>query len=871
MVKENLISNLKINRTFVASYFNSNYMKKLFTFLLFLFIVTQQLLAVPAYPHPIKFQLPDNTTITITLKGDENVSWATSEDGYTLLLNSEGYYEYAIKNENGDLTLSGFRAKDINERSSEEIFLVKNIEKDLRYSGEQIYYMLQIRDMRHTIAKSIKEKSNSGGKYTGQVSAPLILVGFQGKPFTSTQNDFELLMNQPNYTAGGTITGSVYDYFYATSYEQLQFTVDVFGPFTMSHAIGYYDNKTAGGDSRLMATEAANAAHAAGCNFANYDIDNDGYVDGIHIIFAGYGQEAGAPAGQAIWSHAWAIYDNYLMLDGKRVYRFSCSPEYRGTTGNDITYIGVIAHELSHVFGLPDLYDTDYDGSGGTSIHMMTWDIMSTGSWNDGGRTPPYHSAWCRNDMGWVNTVTLSAPATITIPNPANTGASYRIDTSWGSSDYFLVENRQKTGWDAFIATSGMLIYHVDEDYDGWYDNCINCDPSHRGLYIKQANGGPDSNSSDQTNAPYPHGSNNSFTDTSVPNSLSWYGTYTNKPITNITHNTTDSTITFDFMAGSPLQYSVSVSANPAEGGTVSGGGNYYSDSQVAVHAYPNTHYSFVDWKKDGITVSTNWNYSFTITENTTLVANFARNNANLSSLTVSSGTLAPNFNPSTTNYTVNVANAVSTITITGVTQDPSATVAGNITNAAINVGDNNFTIKVTAVDGTIKDYNVNVIRATLLQHEITASVENNIGGNISPSGTVIVDDGNSITFQINSDTDYIIEYVLVDGGNVGNNNFFTFENVSTNHNIIAKFKSILSIENIEIKQISIYPNPTNSYVTIESEDVINSFVIFNSLGVKLLENKNVMEKSFRIDIEDFASGIYFIRIDGETRKLIKE
>jgi len=324
-------------------------------------------------------------------------------------------------------------------------------------------------------------------------------------------------------------------------------------------------------------------------------------------------------------------------------------------------------------------------------------------------------------------------------------------------------------------------------------------------------------------------------------------------------------------MAGSPLQYSVSVSANPAEGGTVSGGGNYYSDSQVAVHAYPNTHYSFVDWKKDGITVSTNWNYSFTITENTTLVANFARNNANLSSLTVSSGTLAPNFNPSTTNYTVNVANAVSTITITGVTQDPSATVAGNITNAAINVGDNNFTIKVTAVDGTIKDYNVNVIRATLLQHEITASVENNIGGNISPSGTVIVDDGNSITFQINSDTDYIIEYVLVDGGNVGNNNFFTFENVSTNHNIIAKFKSILSIENIEIKQISIYPNPTNSYVTIESEDVINSFVIFNSLGVKLLENKNVMEKSFRIDIEDFASGIYFIRIDGETRKLIKE
>jgi M6 family metalloprotease-like protein len=525
---------------------------KILSLIAFMLLGTITSFAVPACPYPIQYKQPDGSSVTIILKGDERVNWATSPDGYSLLLNKKGFYEYASKNAAGDLNLSGVRVHNEAQRTPAEVSLLKILSKDLRYSREQINLLQQFWKIDET-NKPPKLRSDGGPQRsaTGSVRAPLILVGFQGKPFTKTKHDFELLMNQPNYThietESESISGSVYDYFRAASYGQLDYQVDIFGPYTLSHEIAYYDDSS-GGDPRAMAYEAAMMAHGDGCDFSNYDLDNDGVVDGIHIIFAGYDQAAGAPAGQAIWSHAWALWDEYaLNLDNKQVYRYSCSTELRGTSGTNITYIGVIAHELSHVFGLPDLYDTDYSNSDGQSIHLNQWDIMASGSWNDRGRTPAYHSAWCRDYLGWVPAIELTGPENITLPDPAVQGAVYRINTST-PNEYFLLENRQQQSWDSFIPSSGLLIYHVDENYSGWNNNCINCVPSHRGLYVKQAGGGVNSNNTNRTTDPYPSGGNTTFTDYSVPHSKSWAGQNTGKPITNIIHNTTNRTVSFRFM-----------------------------------------------------------------------------------------------------------------------------------------------------------------------------------------------------------------------------------------------------------------------------------------------------------------------------------
>jgi uncharacterized protein (TIGR02145 family) len=86
---------------------------------------------------------------------------------------------------------------------------------------------------------------------------------------------------------------------------------------------------------------------------------------------------------------------------------------------------------------------------------------------------------------------------------------------------------------------------------------------------------------------------------------------------------------------------------------------------------------------------------------------------ATLSGITLNKGVLAPSpFHPDSTAYTVNVADTVSTISVTGVKNYSAATVAGNVTNKALVVGNNVVTITVTAEDGTTKIiYTVTVVR----------------------------------------------------------------------------------------------------------------------------------------------------------------
>ncbi len=607
---------------------------------------------------------------------------------------------------------SGVRSRNIQDRNSEEILFMMGLPKDICFNAEQIQAMRSIWEARGEAMERFRSKR--GTRLTGTMKAPLILVGFQGKPFASNASDFELLVNQPNYTANGTITGSVHDFFYDNSYGQLQFSVDVFGPYTMSESISSY-NPHEGGNSQDMAIEAVQAAYADGCDFSEYDFDGNGSVDGLHLIFAGHGQEAGAPAHNSIWSHASYIYSTDLTLNGKRIYRFSCSPEYRDNSGTAITYIGVIAHELSHVFGLPDFYDTDYDGSNGTSVHLGPWDIMASGSWNDDGRTPANHNAYSKIIMGWVDPITLETPGEVTIPNPVETGAAYIIEMWDPDYEFFVLENRQKQGWDAFIPNNGMLIYYYNGYGLGWHSNCINCDPYERGFYIKQAGGGLNSNSTNRTTDPYPSMGNTAFTDETVPNSVSEFGIPTEKPITDIVHHTDDSTITFNFMGGLNAEFNVTVQPYTANTGTVTGGGTYLVGENVTVRALAAEGYLFKYWTiGDGNIVSYSNDYTFELYRNTTLYAHFHSCDATLADLVVRDAfSMSPNFNPTHFHYEVAIPQDITLVKITGFVNHTGALVNGNGSFQMIETV-KNFEIQVTAEDRiTTNTYHVTVTKTS--------------------------------------------------------------------------------------------------------------------------------------------------------------
>ena len=195
-------------------------------------------------------------------------------------------------------------------------------------------------------------KSTEGQKAfptTGNRKLICILIGFKDKAFTKTKTDFDNLFNQVGYNAGGA-TGSVKDFYLENSYNQFNLTVDVAGPYTASQNMSYYGANDASGNDvrpRELVLEAINFADPT-VNFANYDNDNDGTVDGVYIIYAGYGEEAGGGA-NAIWAHAWQI--SPVVRDGKTISKYSCSAELRGSSGTTITAIGVICHEFGHVLG----------------------------------------------------------------------------------------------------------------------------------------------------------------------------------------------------------------------------------------------------------------------------------------------------------------------------------------------------------------------------------------------------------------------------------------------------------------------------------------------------------------------------------------
>jgi M6 family metalloprotease-like protein len=537
-------------------------MKKIVLFLLAtLLFTTQQTFAVPAVPWPVDYELPDGSKITIQLRGDEWVNWAETSDGFTLLRNSEGFFEYAVLNNYGDLTLSGVKAHNESQRSVNERNFLVGKTRELRFSESQIETRLQLRGMMDDFVR--KSADGTPQRTTGTVRIPIILVGFADRPFTKTKAEIEMLCNQPNLTSigGNTITGSLYDYFYAVSYGQLQLQVDVFGPYRLPGNLRAYTlpEDCSGGDTRNMARLAIDSAYANGCNFANYDPNNTGSVSTVHIIFAGYCSAAGGGAScNTIWSHAWS-FSPARYYNGKSIGRYSCSPELGGSissSGSTLATIGTLAHELGHsLLGLPDFYDTDYSGSGGQAIHVGTWCLMASGASNGGsgataGRTPAFISAEGRVMAGWVNHTVLSTPQDVTIPSPLTQDAVYRVNTTT-NNEYFVIENRQTANkWDANVPASGMLIYHVRKNGTLWNSNCINCSPSNRGYYIKQAGCATTNGCSIGANDVWPRSTFTSFTDNSTPNARSWAGVNTEKPITEITHNTAARTISFKFMGG---------------------------------------------------------------------------------------------------------------------------------------------------------------------------------------------------------------------------------------------------------------------------------------------------------------------------------
>lgn len=526
--------------------------RRSFLLISLMLILAQALLAVPAVPWLVEQQQPDGTLVSVYIRGDEKVRWMESPDGYTLLYDNNRNIVYAEKDQAGDLVPTSivYGMSSLPQAADQQL---SGLQKHLRYSQAQVDAFSQI----WQIGESAKTEKSSKARVTGNKKALCILMNFSDKTMGKTKTQFENLMNQVGYSAG-TAKGSVKDFYKENSYGQLDLTVTVVGPYATPNTCAYYGNENRYQDFARAAVQAADAD----VNYNDF-ANSSNELETVHIIFAGHGDEA-IGNGRQIWSHKWNIRPE-LSLDGVRISTYSCSPELRNASGNTLTAIGVICHELCHVFGADDYYDTDYGSSGGEYPNTGEWDLMSGGSWNGNGDSPAHINMFQKILYEWVQPVELTEPMSVTdMPNSAQNPVAY-IVKPYTNDEQYVLENRQKIGFDSQVPGGGLLIYHVHNSAAGGrVDNS-----SHpQQVYVVAASSKtaipgsrPSSYGTVDSYAALFGSAKREFSKDTTPAMFRWNGAsgttdgVKDKPITNISQN--NKLISFDFMGGyapSPCQ-----------------------------------------------------------------------------------------------------------------------------------------------------------------------------------------------------------------------------------------------------------------------------------------------------------------------------
>lgn len=487
--------------------------------------------AIPAKPGKIQYELPNGEIIDVLMHGDENGYYYTTLDGYVLTRGTDGYFRYMIS-EGDQVKESSMIAANVERRSSDENAFVKSLNKAKTLSALENQHRKS--GMKSKI-KPIVEPKTTTYPTTGVQKGVAILVEFSNNSFTLTnpRQQFYDQLNKHGYNDSGA-TGSVKDYFMESSNGQFIPEFDVFGPVKLSRPYSYY-----GEDTKSMIDEKAFEMVIEACtlldsqiDFSQYDRDEDGLIDNVYIFYAGYGQADGGAA-ETVWPHSWDVIDagRTFYYDGVRLGHYACSSELRDGRGSKISGIGVFCHEFSHVLGLPDLYAVSYNGS----FTPGAWSLMDSGSYNNDSWTPPYMSGYERYALGWVEPKVLEEPANVTLKHITESKGFYdvyMIKTD-KKDEYFIFENKQLKGWDAYLPGHGMLAWHIDYNETVWDGNVVNNTPSHQYVDIEEADNDPSYYSI--PGDAFPGTANvTSFTDETSPSMKSWAGVSLYAPITDI-------------------------------------------------------------------------------------------------------------------------------------------------------------------------------------------------------------------------------------------------------------------------------------------------------------------------------------------------
>lgn len=438
-------------------------MKKLYLMLSMLFAFGAAANAVPAKKLQKVITLTNGTQVSVELRGDEYLSWWEGTDGTA--------YRTTATDENV------FEAFDLEAQ--------KPAAAARRARAEQ-GRVARLARVKNSLKGADDKMRGLGGDhitYKGVKKGLVVLVDFKNKKFADG-HDLEYYKNVINGKDFSDdeegYVGSVRDYFLAQSNGQFELDFDVVGPVTMSKNSGYY-----GGDGAYQKDEKVYEMIKEACdgiqdqvNLKDYDWDGDGEADQVFFLYAGLGQASGGSPG-TIWPHEselryWPC--GVLSYSTGKINTYACANELQPETQGSSRYIsagiGTICHEFSHCLGFADMYDT----TGGGGYGMSVFDVMDQGSYNGNGFVPCNYTAFERIYAGWVEAIELESPATVKdMKSVSDYGRPFIMYNYKNTNEYFLMENRQNTGWDkGLYGSNGLLIVHVNYVPSRWANNSVN-------------------------------------------------------------------------------------------------------------------------------------------------------------------------------------------------------------------------------------------------------------------------------------------------------------------------------------------------------------------------------------------------------------
>lgn len=491
-------------------------------------------MSAPFYGKEFTFTQPDGTQLKVRGWGNQNHAVFETLDGYTVVHDPvTGFYQYATLSEDGeDLRPTGARPGMVSPaaaglpaglRVTREAAKARAMESRGLPRGRSRWEARR-EEAREALRTAMAAppgvlpappKRQTVGDFTGLC----LLVQFPDVPGTIKREEVEAFCNKVGYSGFGN-KGSVYDYFLEVSAGKMKYKNVVAPYYTAKHPRSYYTNEQVAQPTRTrqLIKEALDYHKSKGFDFGGLTADSKNFVYALNVFYAGPVVNGWA---KGLWPHAFHLLTGYALTPNKLAYDYQIT-----SMGSELT-LGTFCHENGHmVCDFPDLYDYGYESRG-----VGTYCLMCSGN-NANEKNPTHVGAYLKYKAGWAQAVTKLTPG---LKATANAGKNEFFIHSKSPSEYFIIENRHRSGRDSALAGSGLAIWHVDEL--GSNNNEQMSPASHYECTLVQADGlnhmemGVNDGDADDL---FRAGGNARFADSTQPHSKWWDGTPSSLNISDI-------------------------------------------------------------------------------------------------------------------------------------------------------------------------------------------------------------------------------------------------------------------------------------------------------------------------------------------------